>query len=282
MADALSSRENFRSKFASWGFAKTLTSHVCATVRNPAAAGKEAPMSYENIVKYYDCIFPLQAATLKFLRNTFSPSHPVLDVGCGSGEYTIGLASSGYSVHGCDLDPAMVSRAEAKAREQNAGATFSVGSMTDLSRLFPAASFGGLFCIGNTLAHAAGHDQLAAICGQCHALLQPAGRIVLQIINYDRIVSQNLTGLPTIENHERGLSFERRYAIAFPMVTFTTTLRVDGITETSVNQLYAVTCDELVQCLQGAGFSQIETYGSFAPAPFDLNASQPLIIRARK
>ena len=239
-------------------------------------------MSYENIVRYYDCIFPLQPATLKFLCDSFSPSQPVLDIGCGSGEYTIGLAKSGYDVCGCDLDPAMVARAEAKAREQNAGAAFSVGSMSDLSRLYPAASFGGVFCIGNTLAHAAGHDQLADICEQCHALLRPAGRIVAQVINYDRVISQNLTGLPTIENRERGLSFQRRYDIAFPKVTFTTTLRVDGITETSVNQLYAITHDELVQCLQEAGFSRIETYGGFAPAPFDLDASQPLIIRARK
>ena len=95
------------------------------------------------------------------------------------------------------------------------------------------------------------------------------------------VLSQNLKGLPTIENQARGLRFERHYEVDFPMVKFTAKLLVDDKIETTVNQLYAITNGELTGCLRQAGFLDLEAFGSFATAPFDINSSQPLIIRAR-
>ncbi len=41
---------------------------------------------------------------------------PVLELGCGTGRVTIPLAEAGFDVTGLDLNPAMLERAEAKAR----------------------------------------------------------------------------------------------------------------------------------------------------------------------
>lgn len=46
-----------------------------------------------------------------------SPGDRVLDVGCGLGKYTIGLAAEGVDVHGLDLTPALVERLHRDAPE---------------------------------------------------------------------------------------------------------------------------------------------------------------------
>lgn len=55
-----------------------------------------------------------QPALLELI-NAFPPQHPILDVGCGSGDLAIGLAQLGYSVVGVDFVPSAIEQAQAKA-----------------------------------------------------------------------------------------------------------------------------------------------------------------------
>ena len=55
----------------------------------------------------------------------------VADLGCGTGTLSVLLAAEGYDVHGIDLSPAMVARAEAKAAAAGVTATFAVGDASD-------------------------------------------------------------------------------------------------------------------------------------------------------
>jgi cyclopropane fatty-acyl-phospholipid synthase-like methyltransferase len=47
-----------------------------------------------------------------------SPSDTVLDFGCATGEYSVGIAGHVASVHGIDLSPKMIGFAEKNARER--------------------------------------------------------------------------------------------------------------------------------------------------------------------
>jgi SAM-dependent methyltransferase len=72
----------------------------------------------------------------------------VLDVGCGTGENALFLASRGHPVVGVDLAPAAIARAQAKAAERGARATFLVHDALDLGALrhrFTTALDCGLF-----------------------------------------------------------------------------------------------------------------------------------------
>jgi len=72
----------------------------------------------------------------------------VIDVGCGTGENALYLASRGLEVIGVDAAPSAIAQAQAKARLRGIGATFLVADalqLETLGRTFDAAIDCGLF-----------------------------------------------------------------------------------------------------------------------------------------
>ncbi len=82
------------------------------------------------------------------LENAGEIQGSVLDVGCGTGEIALYLASRGHEVVGLDFVPVAIERAKAKARERGSNATFLVGDalkLDELGRSFDSAVDSGLF-----------------------------------------------------------------------------------------------------------------------------------------
>ncbi len=72
----------------------------------------------------------------------------VLDVGCGTGENALYLASRGHTVWGIDFVPTAIERARAKAKERGIDVRFQVGDalkLSELGRTFDAVIDSGLF-----------------------------------------------------------------------------------------------------------------------------------------
>jgi 2-polyprenyl-3-methyl-5-hydroxy-6-metoxy-1,4-benzoquinol methylase len=62
-------------------------------------------------------------------------SGSVLDLGCGTGDNVLYLASLGLDVTGIDASPTAIGRAKAKAAERGIDATFIEGNALDLAGL---------------------------------------------------------------------------------------------------------------------------------------------------
>jgi len=116
---------------------------------------------------------------------------------------------------------------------------------------------------------------------QSKRILKPGGKLLVQIINYNRILDQGLKGLPTIENDE--IKFERIYSYGKKpeKVDFKTKLTIKAtgkIIENSV-PLLALRPGIFRNLLEEAGFTNIEEFGSFKKDLFEPD-SQPYIVKA--
>lgn len=98
---------------------------------------------------------------------------PILDLGCGTGSLSILLAELGHQVTGADLSPAMIARAQAKARVAGYDIAFQLGNAADPQ--IAGAPFDAIVC--RHLLWALPDPSLAL--ERWLTLLSPRGRILL-------------------------------------------------------------------------------------------------------
>lgn len=250
---------------------------------------------YTSIAQYYDDIFPYQPQQRKFI-DTFDLGgweSTLLDVGCGTGSLALNMAESFGTVVGIDPDTEMLEKANIKALQfkmdrhrelEHLGKwVFLSKGMEDLSTEFAPESFDVVLCLGNTLVHLPDREAVVSFLLEAFKILKPGGRLIIQVINYDRIFAQQLPGLPTIENDL--IKFERSYT--YPdhpeSVNFITKLTVKETSEVIENEvpLLALRPDKLLAFLHTSGFQDLQTYGNFKGDPFTPD-SQPFIVSAKK
>ena len=238
---------------------------------------------YSSISEYYPEIFPYNPAQLQFVKNNAGdlPGKKVLDIGCATGELAFQLSKSGADVTGIDLNEDLLQ--QAKAGKVYPGLLFQKGNMLELQSDFQSEAFDAVLCFGNTLVHLPSHELISKMLSGVFAVLKPGGVFLLQILNYDFIVSEPVTELPLIETEN--IKFVRRYGFDenSPLISFQTKLYLKKEGEVIHNEtpLLALKSGELRVLLENAGFTDVEFYSGFKKEPFGGNHI-PLVVRAVK
>lgn len=223
---------------------------------------------YINIADYYNLIFPLNKQKLQFLAKSFSGYHNLLDVGCATGEYAEKLSELGFKVTGIDLDKKMI----VIARENYPALQFKVQNMFMLDN----NRYDGIYCIGNTLVHVKDLRKLISVFARA---LKKGGKIVLQIINYDKIINLKTYDLPVIKNDK--LTFKRHYIIENDKNKFETILSLAEKDYYNMIYLYPICSQDLITLLKEENFDNIKAYNDFTKESFTED-SFALVIEAMK
>lgn len=238
---------------------------------------------YEEISKYYDNIFPTGDEQVRFLKEVLGTTpKSVLDIACGTGGYSLELATQGYDVTAVDLDAEMVRQLDIKSQKKGLSVRTIQANMLDLNSKL-SEKFNLAFCIGNSIVHLENLLQIKEFLISAKKLIEIDGSLVLQIINFDRILLRNIKSLPTIEDKNIGLSFERNYKYDKKINTiyFNTILSVDGTNYENEIPLYPLLQDELVEAVTDAGFKKVKLFGDFNGSEFDKYNSFMLVLWAR-
>lgn len=226
--------------------------------------------------RYYDDIFPLNQDTVDFLLAHFEKGK-TLDLGSATGEYSLALSRKGYETLGIDIDPEMVRIALEKTKRLSLLGRFLEGNCLDVVYV---NQFKNVFCIGNTLVHLKNKEEITTSLKHVYESLLEGGHLVISIINYDRILDQEIKGLPTIKNDT--VTFERKYVLKEDFVSFDTVLTVGDEVEESSTPLFPIRSKELVKICSSLGFQEIVSYGNMLKEPFNQDQSFHLVLVMKK
>lgn len=238
---------------------------------------------YSSISKYYSEIFPYQPAQLQFVKNRVGElnNKNILDIGCATGELAFQLAGNGAKVTGIDLNEDLLN--QAKSGKIHPNLHFQIGNMLELVTDFQYGQFDAVLCFGNTLVHLHTPKSINQMLNGVFKVLKPGGQFLLQILNYDYILSEKVSELPLIETEN--IRFIRKYMFEEnnPLIRFQTELVLKKENKSVLNEtpLFALQSVELIGLLKNAGFKEIELFSSFKSEPFE-GKHLPLVVSCKK
>jgi len=149
---------------------------------------------YDRLAPLYHLIFPDWDASIERQAGQLAGiiherwgagARSVLDLACGIGTQSIGLARRGFAVTASDLSAGAVERARAEAQRRGVGIDFSVCDMR-AAHDHHRRQFDVVIACDNSIPHLlADHDILLAL-RQMYALTRPGGGCLITVRDYDR------------------------------------------------------------------------------------------------
>lgn len=216
----------------------------------------------------------------------------VLDLGCGTGEHARHLASLGFRSTGIDRSEAQIDKAREYEDEfSDRGPRFLLGDIEQLPELTDER-FGTAICLGNVLPHLDDEPLRHALAATA-ARLFPAGRLVVQIVNYERIFLRGDRHLPLNfrpdPDGQGEIVFVRlmkpegeRHVRFFPSTLLLQPGEDPPVKVESAKEvlLRAWRRSELEELLRDQGFITDGLYGDMRKGPFDPETSSDLVLTA--
>lgn len=238
---------------------------------------------YSKIADYYKYIFPLNLAQLKFIQSEIDTleNANLLDIGCAIGELSNEVSKHCKSVDAIDLDAEMIEKAKNSFESENL--RFHKMNMLEIDSVFDAESFDAVYSFGNTIVHLADENEIQNLFEKVYRVLKPNSKFLFQIINYDRILDNQIHSLPTIENEH--IKFDRiyDYEASDMKIIFKTSLEIkseNSVIESKVD-LFPIRSKQIEKLLSKTGFHNIRFFSNFKKEDFK-SQSTPLVVSAEK
>ncbi|EKD28136.1 MAG: methyltransferase type 12 [uncultured bacterium] len=242
----------------------------------------------KKMASYYSILFPGDAAKNSFIENNIPKDLEgiVIDLACRTGQQLEYLSDKKYDVIGLDLEIEMLN--DFKKRRKDFSKKIFCGDMRDadicLKEFKNQARL--VYCVGNSLVQLTNFEDIHRTLIAIKNLLKADGNILIQTVNFDRVISGDYEFLPNIDKKLPGggsIYFERRYSVSSKQgfVNFETCLVTPDGTESNKKELLALQKGDLKQLLTEVGFKDLKFYGDFNGSDWD-EENTGTIVTARK
>jgi SAM-dependent methyltransferase len=211
-----------------------------------------------------------QLETLLALR----PPLRILDLPCGQGRHAIELGRRGYHVTAVDLSPYMLKVAEERARAAAVRVRWLAG---DMRQPIVGERFHVVINLFTSLGYFEDEADDRKVVGAAAAMLLPGGRLVLEVINGERVVAR-------FQEREwftvgQAAVVERRTldASARRMVV-ERTVTTPNNTEVNHHAIRLYGGGELAAMMRQAGFGRVDLYGDWNGDPLTSESLRVLAV----
>jgi SAM-dependent methyltransferase len=240
---------------------------------------------YDTLADSYDEMtgfekrFASEEPYFRELVRRFSITRAV-DAGCGTGFHSLLLARLGVQVTAVDLSEAMLEKLREHVAAEGLSMTTVRASFQKLQHTLKM-SFDAVFCMGNALAHLLTAADLHLALDNFSALLNPGGILVIQVLNFERILAQR----PRVLNVKTSGNtvFTRSYEYDDPLIRFNIVKSTEGNAQPDdvvTTTLRPVLWKELSVMLGDAGFENARCFGSISMTEYEPATSQDLLVLA--
>jgi len=205
-----------------------------------------------------------------------------LDAGCGTGFHSFLLGELGVRMTAVDISKKMLAHLRTHARERHVKVELIEASFQELpDRLH--RKYDAVFCLGNSLPHLLSQYEIVQSLKNFAAALNPGGLLMLQQLNYDRILAKK-ERIQSVKEVD-GMTFIRFYEFHDASVTFNIlTLKKDKGElnhELESVKLRTILKNELLEAAKAAGFSDLRVHGSIALDDYRPGESKDLVVLAQ-
>jgi SAM-dependent methyltransferase len=187
----------------------------------------------------------------------------VLDVSCGIGTQSLGLAALGYNITGSDPSAGAIERAKTEAANRGLRIDFSVADMLE-ARAHHKREFDLIISCDNSVPHLLSDDALLAAFRQFHTCARAGGGCLITVRDYDKENKNGIIVKPYDSHEEDGASYAMFQVWNFDGDIYDMSLYVvedsgDIECESRVfkTKYYAVGVDKLIALMSEAGFAGV-------------------------
>lgn len=241
---------------------------------------------YEEFSGKYDRLVSLENRMNKeseFFRKVFSEHDvdTVLDCACGTGQHVIIFEKIGFNAKGSDISSSMIKQAKKNARKRNVKTEFTVTDFRNLAENFDE-SFDAIVCLGNSLPHLSGDDEVKKALGEIYEILNDAGVLILEQRNFDLLLKEKKRFFPVSFRDDEVFFYVLDYfseKIVFNVVN----IQTDSENfEVHTAEYYPLKEEKIKELLKEVGFKNLREYGDYQFGKFHKNENDRLITISEK
>jgi glycine/sarcosine N-methyltransferase len=230
---------------------------------------------YDEIASLYHLVYPnwneaieRQGEALNRVIRDFVGSAPqsILDVSCGIGTQTLGLAALGHHVTASDLSAAAVDRARKEAATRGLNIPFKVADMRHCAETH-GSGFDVVFSADNSLPHLPSEDEIRVALQEFYRCLKPNGVALVSLRDYqddeDRSSPQMWSYGFREDGSDRYFVYQIRswsdntYDVAMYFVREVKESTPASVTA-GLSRYYAITVDRLMILFEEVGFTEVQ------------------------
>jgi SAM-dependent methyltransferase len=225
---------------------------------------------YKLIYTDWDASVERQAEDLDGVIREFSKiqAKTILDVACGIGTQSIGLAAMGYHVTASDLSSVEVELARAEAQNRGLDIEFNVGDMRNAWEIHQD-QFDVVIACDNSIPHLPAEEQISLAFREFNRCLKPGGLCLVSVRDYSQMqVSDGETKLypRTVHQTEVGrlvlVDVWQFEGSSYEITTYVIEDRGEGLARTQVvrgGKYFMVEIPTLERLFHEAGFQEVFT-----------------------
>lgn len=233
---------------------------------------------YDGMINYDEALKKRQRALVPFISRLAGRA---ADLGCGTGIDSIALALNGFQVEGFDNSSGMLKKAKINAKRYGVKINFHKFSLDAIPESY-YGRYAFITSLGNTLANL-NPGNLNKVFNIISKLLTKGGRVLIQILNYDRILKEK-ERIVSITEYEDSI-FVRFYDFPDNNVNFNI-LQFDRTNYRNkkliTTRLYPYCSDYIFSKLKESGISKLELFGDLEKSSYNQFTSKDIVIMGEK